>query len=79
MACAVLSELESGFNCTTINSDVQYTAPAKGRRFTCDAHTTHKSGRMSFVRAEIHDEDGGLLATGQATFRIVKGDFALET
>ena len=78
MACAILPERELGFSCSTINSDIQYTAPAKGKRFTCEAHTTHKTGRMSFVRAEIYDEEGTLLAAGQATFRIVKDDFAWD-
>jgi uncharacterized protein (TIGR00369 family) len=75
MACAVLSELELGLSCSTVDSDIQYTAPAKEGRFTCEARTTHKTGRMSFVRAEIHDKEGRLVATGQATFRIVKDDF----
>ncbi|MEJ2725201.1 MAG: PaaI family thioesterase, partial [Deltaproteobacteria bacterium] len=77
MGCAVLSELEPGLNCSTINSNIQYTAPAKGNGFICEAQITHKTGRMTFARSEIYDRAGTLLATGQATFRIVKDDFSL--
>jgi uncharacterized protein (TIGR00369 family) len=75
MACAVLTELEPGLNCTTIDLSLHYTAPAKGAYFSCCAWTTHRTGRLSFVRAEIYDPDNQVLALGQAVFRIIKMDF----
>jgi len=75
MASAVFSELGPGRSCTTVDSYIQYTSPAKDAPFTCVARTTHRTGRMSFVRAEIFDARGGLLATGQGTFRIIREDF----
>jgi uncharacterized protein (TIGR00369 family) len=33
MAWAILPGLEAGYNCATIHLDIQYTSPAKGRRF----------------------------------------------
>ena len=74
MACAVLTELEPGLNCTTIDLSLHYTAPAKGAYFSCRARTTHRTGRLSFVRAEIYDPDNQVLALGQAVFRIIKMD-----
>jgi uncharacterized protein (TIGR00369 family) len=74
MACAVLTELDPGFNCTTIDLNMHYTAPAKGAFFTCRAWTTHRTGRLCFVRADILDPAGGVLALGQAVFRIIKLD-----
>jgi uncharacterized protein (TIGR00369 family) len=74
MAWAVFSQLEPGFNCATVNLDIQYTHPAKGDLFTCSARTTHRTGRVSFVRAEIYDNSERLLAMGQANFRVVKMD-----
>jgi uncharacterized protein (TIGR00369 family) len=71
MAWAVFSQLDPGHSCATINLDIQYTLPAKGDVFICSAWATHRSGRLSFVRAEIQDTKGQLLAMGQATFRIV--------
>jgi uncharacterized protein (TIGR00369 family) len=74
MAWAVLSQLDSGYNCTTVNLNIHYTLPAKGNLFICSAWTTHRSGRFSFVRADINDTEGRLLAMGQATFRIIQND-----
>jgi uncharacterized protein (TIGR00369 family) len=74
MAWAVLSQLDSGQSCTTVNLDVHYTMPAKGDVFVCFAWTTHKTGRTSFVRADIHDPKGDLVAMGQSTFRIIPID-----
>lgn len=74
MAWAVLSDRGQSYGCSTINSDIQYTLPAKGKRFVCSAWITQRTRRMSFVRAEIHDSGSKLVAVGQATFRIIKTD-----
>lgn len=74
MAWAVFSQLDTGYNCATINMDIQYTHPAKGDLFTCTAWTSHRTSRLSFTGAEIHDKEGQLLAMGQATFRIIETD-----
>ncbi len=71
MAWAVVSELDEGLNCTTISLEIQYLQPARGARFSCSARTIHRTGRMSFVRAEIEDEEGRMVASAQATFRII--------
>jgi uncharacterized protein (TIGR00369 family) len=72
MACAVLTELGPGLNCTTIDLSVHYTAPARGPSFACHAWTTHRTNRLSFVRAEILGPENEVLALGQAVFRIIK-------
>jgi uncharacterized protein (TIGR00369 family) len=72
MAVAVFSKLESGNNCTTIHADIQYTLPAKGDHFTCVARITHETGRLTFVRGEIHDMENQIVALGQAAFRIIR-------
>ena len=74
MAWAVLSQLDSGLNCTTVNLDIHYTIPATGKFFTCSAWITHKTGRTSFVRADIYNPRNQLVAMGQATFRIIPVD-----
>lgn len=73
-AWAVLSVLDTGFNCTTVNLEIQYTSPAKGGLFICSARTTHRTGRLCFARAEIHDAENSIVALGQSTFRIIKTD-----
>ncbi len=74
MAWAVWSQLDTGQNCTTVNIDIHYTMPAKGGFFDCSAWSTYRTGRTSFVRADIHDRKGRLVAMGQATFRIIPVD-----
>ena len=72
MAWAVLTRLNPGYTCSTIDLDIHYTRPAKGNLFYCTAQTSHQTTRHSFVRAEIHDADGNLMALGQATFAILE-------
>ena len=74
MAWAVWSQLDAGLNCTTVNIDIHYTMPAKGNIFKCSAWSAHKTGRTSFVRAEIFDGKDHMVAMGQATFRIIPVD-----
>ncbi len=74
MAWAVWSQLDAGYNCTTVNLDIHYTLPAKGDVFSCLAWSTHKTGRISFVRADIHNSEGKLIAMGQGAFRIISLD-----
>ena len=74
MAWAVLSLIGSDHNCTTVDLNIHYTAPAKGGPFKCSAWTTHRTGRSCFLRADIHNSHQQLLAMGQATFRIIRVD-----
>jgi uncharacterized protein (TIGR00369 family) len=74
MAVAVFSSLEDGQNCATIHADIQYTLPAKGDHFTCVARITHETGRLTFVRGEIHDMENQIVALGQAAFRIIRNN-----
>ncbi len=72
MAWAVLTGLKEGYNCATINLDIQYTRRAKGEFFICNAWITHKAKQIVYTRADILDEKGQLTATGQGAFQTVK-------
>ncbi|MEN8245865.1 MAG: PaaI family thioesterase [Thermodesulfobacteriota bacterium] len=72
MAWAVVSAVGEGTNCSTVNMEIQYPLPAKGPVFTCEAQVVHRTGRSCFVHGESRDEEGGLVAMAQATFRIIK-------
>ena len=74
MAWAVLSIVEPGKNCTTIDLSIQYTAPAKGSVFTCRTRIEHTTRRMAFVRGEVLDVKDRVVALGQGTFRIINSD-----
>ncbi len=72
MAWAVLSQLNTGLSCSTVNLDIHYARPPRGNLFRCAAQISHQTTRYSFVRAEVHGADGRLVALGQATFAIVE-------
>lgn len=72
MGWAVNTALEPGYNCTTIDCSIQYLFPAQKGPFRCQAKLTRQTGRMAFVRAEISDNQGIVLANGQAVFRIIR-------
>ena len=72
MAWAVLTGLEHGHNCATINLNIQYTKRAGGDIFTCQAWITHQATRIIYVRADILDAEGQLVAAGQGTFKAIK-------
>jgi uncharacterized protein (TIGR00369 family) len=74
MAWAVWSHLDAGYSCTTVNLDIHFTMSAKSNAFLCTAWSTHKTGRTSFVRADIQNSKGQLVAMGQGAFRIIPVD-----
>lgn len=79
MAWAYLTTLPDGRNCTTIDLSIQYTAPARKGPFTCLAKVAHAGGRTGFIRAEVKDLDGLLVASGQGAFRAIDFDMFAES
>ncbi|RJX33844.1 MAG: PaaI family thioesterase [Desulfarculus sp.] len=71
MAWAVISLLERGKSCATVSMEVQYTQRALGGEFICEAWTTFQTGRLVYTRADVKNQEGGLIATSQAAFRVV--------
>jgi uncharacterized protein (TIGR00369 family) len=71
-AWAAMSLADAGQTVTTVDCSIQYPAPAKHGPFTCKATTVRRTGRTVFVRAEIADSRSGIVALGQATFRIIR-------
>ncbi len=76
MAWAVVSLLDEGISCSTVSLDIEYTHPAKGEQFACRAWVVDRTNRSCFVRADIYDADGQLIALGQGNFRII--NYSLE-
>jgi len=79
MAWAILSQIESGYNCATIDLNIHFTLPAKGDFFTCRTEVSHQTRRSCFLRGDIYDHDGSLVAMGQGVFRIIQMDFLPKT
>jgi uncharacterized protein (TIGR00369 family) len=72
MAWAVLTLVGPGQNCATISLEVQYTQRALGGEFICEGWVAFRAGRMAYTRADVKNPDGGLFATAQAAFRVIK-------
>ncbi|HPU50835.1 MAG TPA: PaaI family thioesterase [Burkholderiaceae bacterium] len=71
MAFAVMSVAEPDRGCATVDCSIQYPAPARHGPFVCTAVAAKKAGRTVFVRGDIMDAHGTVVAFGQATFRII--------
>jgi uncharacterized protein (TIGR00369 family) len=71
MAWAVLTLLGPGQNCATTSMEVQYTQRALGGEFICEAWVAFRARRMVYTRADVKNPGGGLVATAQATFRVI--------
>ena len=74
MAWAVISAVPAGNSCSTVNLDIQYPHMATGDYFTCEAWIVHHTKRSCFVRADIRNPEGILVAMGHGTFRVFKSD-----
>jgi len=72
MAWAVLTLIDKGYSCATINLDIQYTRRPLGELFICHALVTRLGGQIAYTRADILDKKEELVATGQGSFYIIK-------
>ena len=74
MAWAVLSIIETGHNCATVDLNLHFTRPAQGGLFECQTQVTHHTRRSCFLRGDIFNHEGKLVAMGQGVFRIIQMD-----
>jgi uncharacterized protein (TIGR00369 family) len=70
MAFAAISNGVEGSGCATVDCNIQYTAPADHGPFVCRVATTSKNARTIFIRGEVLDSRGVVVALAQATFRL---------
>lgn len=77
MAWAVLTMIDKGYTCATINLDIQFIKRAKSDVFTCRASVTDQGKQIVYARGDIFNESGQLLSAGQGVFRIVKGSLSI--
>ncbi|MCQ6562503.1 PaaI family thioesterase [Paenibacillus mendelii] len=55
----------------TANMNIQYLKSANSGMLTCEAALVHRSQRSFTLQSSIYGEDGGLLAWGSGSFRLV--------
>lgn len=55
---------------STINLHVDYLRPGRGEHFFAKAWILHAGNKIVFSRLEMHNDDGTLIAAGNATYMI---------
>lgn len=68
MAFAVRTRVELGEPTATIDLTVHYLRPVTEGRITCTATLVRAGRRIFTVSAEVHNEEGKLIATGLSTY-----------
>ena len=58
----------------TLSLNVNYTGRPKGTRLTCVAEVLRAGRRIYFASARVHDDIGGLVASGEAVYAYVDRD-----
>jgi uncharacterized protein (TIGR00369 family) len=68
MALAVRTHLEDHEFTTTVNLTVHYLRPHKTGAVICTAKCVKVGKRMFTVSADVHDDEGMIIATGLSTY-----------
>ena len=58
----------------TVSLNVSFTGRPKGTRLTCTAEVLRAGRRFYFASARVHDDTGGLIASGEAVYAYVDRD-----
>jgi len=58
----------------TVSLNINYTGRPKGARLTCVAEVLRASRRFYFASARVHDDTGGLIASGEAVYAYIDRD-----
>mgnify|MGYP000906978702 FL=1 len=70
MGTAVVSTLEPGFTCFTIEMKVNYLQPVSEGTMIAEATVVRRGRRIAVTRGDVFDADGRLLLIGMGTFKI---------
>lgn len=71
MGAAVMSVVEEGKFCATIEMQTRFHRPASGGRLTAEATILNAGRRVIHLRAETTGEDGRLVASATASFAVI--------
>ncbi|TBL75974.1 PaaI family thioesterase [Paenibacillus thalictri] len=69
---AVYSTLRNDQHSVTIELKINYVRPGRGKQLVCKSEIVHRGGTISVGRADVFDDENRLVATGTATFYILK-------
>jgi len=71
MGGALLTALDGGRTCATVELKVSYFRPVTAGRLTCRSEVVHQGRRTAFLESTVRD-DGGLIARAYGTFAILE-------
>lgn len=71
MGGALLSTLDGGRRCTTVEIKISYFRGLRGERLSCESRVVHQGKRIAFLESAIFDGDN-LVARASGTFAILE-------
>ena len=71
MGGALLTTLDGGRYCTTVEIKISYFRALRSRRLSCESWVVHRGKRIAFLEAAVSDDDG-LVAQASGTFAILE-------
>ena len=72
MGSALMSALDEGQYCTTIEIKISYFRPGLSGKLTCNTWIVNRGRRTAALQSEVHDDAGKLLASATGTFMILE-------
>ncbi len=74
MGAALVTRLEPGERCVTLEIKINYLAPAATGTLRCDARLLDRTRRVAVLEARVTDGDGRLIAVAIGSFYVTTGD-----
>lgn len=71
MGGALISALDEGRYCTTVEIKIAYFRSVKSGRLACESRVVHQGRRIAFLEATVGDDDG-TVARASGTFAILE-------
>lgn len=70
MGAALMTRLEPGEGCTTLEVKINYVAPAVTGTLSCEARLLDRSRRIAVLESRVADGDGRLIAVAIGSFYV---------
>jgi acyl-CoA thioesterase len=70
MGAALVSRLEPGERCATLEIKINYLAPAVAGRLSCEARVLDRTRRIGVIEAQVRDAEARLIAVATGSFYI---------
>ena len=71
VAIALFTMIQPGKKAVTVELNINYFRPVKGKQVVAEAKIVHKGHAIAVGDVDVEDEDGSLVAKSRATYMIV--------